>query len=91
MNDWRSHIIGGMETGILLWEACCVPSLLNGAGTWMEMSRTTEKQLNKIQFWGLRLFLQVGPGNPHVSLLWDLAVLEMGLRVNIKKNCLFFI
>ena len=34
VNDWRSHIVGGMETGLLLWEACCVPSLLNGAGTW---------------------------------------------------------
>ena len=42
VNDWRAHIVGGMETGLLLWEACCVPSLLNGAGTWMEISKATE-------------------------------------------------
>ena len=86
VNDWRLHVVGGMETGLLLWEACCVPSLLNGAGTWIEMTKKTEKELNKIQFWGLCLFLQVGPGTPHASLLWDTAVLEMGLKVKIEKN-----
>ena len=46
MNDWRSQIVGGMETAILLWEACCVPSLLNGAGTWVDISKATEKRLD---------------------------------------------
>ena len=83
VNDWRSQVAGGMETGLLLWEACCVPSLLNGAGTWMEISKTTEKRLNQIQFWGLRLFLQVGPGTPLASLLWDTAILKMDIKVKI--------
>ena len=90
INDWRSHVTGGMETGLLLWEACCVPSLLNGAGTWMEIAKKTEKQLDKIQFWGLRLFLQTGPGTPLVSILWDTAVLQMGLRVKFEKIMLIF-
>ena len=64
VNDWRAHIVGGMETGLLLWEACCVPSLFNGAGSLIEISKATEKKLNQIQYWGLRLFLQVGPVNP---------------------------
>ena len=29
VNDWRSKVVGGMETAILLWEACCIPSLLS--------------------------------------------------------------
>ena len=62
-----------------------MPSLLNGAGTWMEISKTTEKRLNQIQFWGLRLFLQVGPGTPLASLLWDTAILKMDIRVKIEK------
>ena len=49
-----------------------------------------KKQLNKIQFWGLRLFLQTGPGTPLVSLLWDTTVLKMGLRVKIEKIQLIF-
>ena len=56
VNDWRAHVVGGMETGLLLWEACCVPSLLNGAGTWVNISKATEKKCNQIQYWGLRLF-----------------------------------
>ena len=67
-----------------------MPSLLNGAGTWVEMTKNTEKQLNKIQFLGLRLFLQTGPGTPLVSLLWDTAVLQMGLHVKIEKIMLIF-
>ena len=39
----------------------------------------------KIQYWGLRLFLQVGPGTPLASLLWDSGALEMSLRIKIEK------
>ena len=35
--------MGGMETALMLWEVCCVPSLLHGAGTWTEISSKTEK------------------------------------------------
>ena len=74
-----------METALLLWEACCIPSLLNGAGTWTEISKQTEKKLNKIQSWYLRLILQIGPGAPLASLSWDTAVLDMIFRVQIEK------
>ena len=75
-----------METALLLWEACCIPSLLHGAGTWTEMSRETEQRLNSLQQWYLRLVLQVGPGAPLPSLYWDFSCLEMGLRVDREKN-----
>ena len=42
-------------------------------------------KLNSIQFWFLRLVLQVGPGAPKASLLWDFGLLDMGLRVWIEK------
>ena len=45
------------------------------------MSRAVEKKLNKIQNWFLRLVLQVGPGAPLASLLWDTGLLDMGLLV----------
>ena len=44
VNDWRATVAGGMETALLLWEACCIPSLLHGAGTWVDMSRETERR-----------------------------------------------
>ena len=81
VNDWRSRAVGGMEAALQLWEACCVPSLLHGAATWVEMSAATELKLNKLQNWFVRLVLQVGPGAPGAGLLWDSCLLDMGLRV----------
>jgi hypothetical protein len=85
VNDWRSRVVGGMETAILLWEACCIPSLLHGAGTWVEIPADSEKTLNQLQMWFLRLVLQVGPGAPHASLAWDSGCLDMELRVKKEK------
>ena len=85
VNDWRSQAVGGMESALLLWEACCISSLLHGAGTWMEVSSQTEEKLNSLQRWFVRLVLQVGPGTPKASLLWDFGLLDMGLRIWIEK------
>ena len=81
VNDWRSNIEGGMETALLLWEKCCIPSLLNGAGTWTEISAVTVKRLNQLQCYFLRMALQVGPGAARASLLWDTACWDMDLRI----------
>ena len=70
-----------METALLLWEACCISSLLRGAGTWVNISETTIKKFNQIQCWYLRLALQVGQGAPRASLLWNNQVLFMQLKV----------
>ena len=52
----------------------------------MEISKTTEKRLNQIQFWELQLFLRVGPGTPLASLLLDTAILKMDIRVKKLKQ-----
>ena len=85
VNDWRAQAVGGMETALLLWESCCISSFLHGAGTWVEISGQTEKQLNSIQNWFIRMILQVGRGAPKASLLWDFGLLDMSLRVKIEK------
>ena len=85
VNDWRAKVVGGMETALVLWELCCLPSLLHGAGTWTNISAATEKHLNKIQNWYLRLVLQVGPGASLAALSWDFMMLDMSLRVKIEK------
>ena len=65
----------------MLWEVCCIPSLMHGAGTWVEISKAAEKTLNSLQLWFVRLVLRVGQGAPVAALLWDSALLDMGLRV----------
>ena len=86
--DWRAQILGGIETALMLLERCCIPSILHGAGTWVDMNASTEKRLNSIQSWFVRLVYQVGQGSPVSALMWDNFLLDMGLRVNIEK-CMF--
>ena len=69
VNDWRCLGAGGLQTAIMLWEACCIPSILHGAGTWVEMGTRTVKRLNNLQNWFTRLILQVGQGTPLPALL----------------------
>ena len=83
--DWRSTAAGGMETALVLWERCCIPSLLHGAGTWTKVSVATIQKLNKLQQWFIRLVLQVGPGAPVAALGWETGLMEMGLRVAKEK------
>ena len=55
-------------------------------GTWTEITQVTEEK--NLQSWFCRLFLQVGPGDPLASMSWDLALLDMGLRIKIEKMLL---
>ena len=85
MNDWRSEAAGGKNTALLLWESCVIPSLLQGAGTWVEIAPKTVKKLNGLQNWFTRLILQVGPGAPLASLCWETGLLDMKLRIYKEK------
>jgi hypothetical protein len=85
LEDWRAQAVGGIETALLLWEACAIPSLLSGAGTWVEISPATERRLESLQNWFLRLILRVGPGCPVASLRWETGVLSMKLRIWVEK------
>jgi hypothetical protein len=70
-----------MDTALMLWEACCIPSMLHGAGTWVDINKTTEKKLNALQNWFVRLTLRIGQRSPLDSLLWDFSLLDMSLRI----------
>ena len=85
VNDWRAGVVGGLDTAILLWEVCVIPSLLHGAGTWVEVTRATIDKLNSLQRWFARLVLQVGPGTPGPALTWETGLMEMGLRIKLDK------
>ena len=81
VNDWRAQVVGGFETALMLWEACCIPSMLHGAGTWVQINTATENRLNALQNWFVRLALRIGQGSPVASLLWDTLLLDMSIRV----------
>ena len=74
-----------MMTAVTMWERCCVPSILHGSGTWVEITPATVKRLNATQQWYWRLIYRVGPGAPLSSLTWDQTYLNMGVRVMEQK------
>ena len=90
VNDWRAGVVGGLDTALILWEMCVVPSLLYGAGTWVEVTRATVDKLNSLQRWFARLVLQVGPGTPGPALTWETGLMDMGLRIKMEKLMLVF-
>jgi hypothetical protein len=49
------------------------------------MSPATERKLESLQNWFLRLILRVGPGCPVASLRWETGVLSMALRIWVEK------
>ena len=81
VNDWRTEVIGGFETAIILWEACVIPSLLHSSSTWTQISKTTENKLNNLQRWFVRLIMQVPQGTPSASLTWETGLMDMRLRI----------
>ena len=48
VEDWRSQVVGGMESALTMWEACCIPTLLSGAGTWTEIQPAVERRLDAL-------------------------------------------
>ena len=82
---YQRNLVNPGKTALLLWESCCIPRLLYGAGTWVQINSETEKRLNRIQCWFVRLLLKVGPGSPVSALLWDTNLLDTGLQIFIEK------
>ena len=56
----------------------------------METTSETEKRLNKIQNYFVRLVLRLGPGSPLVAILWDSSLLDMKLRIWEQKVMMVF-
>ena len=86
VNDWRAKVARGFETAIMLWEKCCTPSLMHGAGRWVEIDQNTEKTQNRLQNLFVRLIWQTSKGSPLEALLWDSQLLDMKIRVWSEKN-----
>ena len=81
VNDWRTEIVGGLETAMISREACIIPSLLHSCSTWTQISRATENRLNNLQRWFVRLILQVPQSTPAPALTWETGLIDMRLRI----------
>ena len=85
VDDYRSQCIGGFMVAIDLWELAILPSLINNAGTWTDMSKEAEEKLEERQLYYVRLILHVPVSTPKIPLRWETGLLSMKHRVEREK------
>ena len=49
VEDSRSQVVGGIKTGLLLWNSCVLSFLLNNSGTWINMKKSDIERLSRLQ------------------------------------------
>ena len=85
VEDCRSNIIGGLQTGIDLWEAAVIPMLLFNAETWVSISKSTVDVLEDTQKRFYRSILSVSSGCPIPSLYLETGGMLMKNRILLRK------
>ena len=88
LDDCRSHVTGGMITGLDIWEMAVLPFLLNNCESWLSIPATAIKELDKLQNLFYRVLLDVPTGCPIPAMYWDCGDLTMENRI-IKKKLMF--
>ena len=84
INDCRSKVVGGIKTGLLLWNSCVIPYLYNNASTWMEISKKDLDRLLRMENLFLNNLLNVYKC-PVPLMYWDLKILVPQLRILKEK------
>ena len=88
MDDIRSKVVGGITTGLILWESCCIYYLLNNCSSWLEMRKEDMDTLVKLQNLFYNTLLGV-KNCPALSMLWDLGALTIQMRILKEKLMLY--
>ena len=88
IDDCRSKVIGGISTGLLLWESCVLPFLLFNCSTWIRMKNSDVERLCKIQNLFFNVLLQTQKCSVFF-LHWELGALLIPLRI-LKEKLMFY-
>ena len=81
IDDCRSHVSGGIVTGLHIWEMAVIPYLMNNCDTWVNIPAKTVEALDKLQTLFYRVLLQVPTGTPIPAMFWDCGGLLMENRI----------
>ena len=81
IEEFTMQSIGGMDTAKILLERALLPSLLHGAGNWIEISKQTEEQCDNLINLYWRLVLKVPENTPKISLISETATMRTKWRI----------
>jgi hypothetical protein len=88
IDDCRSHVTGGIQTGLEIWEMAVLPYLTNNCESWTGLTDTAVQELDNLQNLFYRVLLQVPTGCPIPMMYWDCGGLLMRNRI-LKKKLMF--
>ena len=88
IEDLRMQMIGGIKCGLDIWEMALIPSLLNNASMWTNISDKSIEKLDSLQNTFLQTLLGTGRACPMPALCWDTATLGMSVRIQKAKLAL---
>ena len=89
VEDSRAMVIGGIITGLEIWEISVLPYLLNNADTWCNLPSKAVQILEDLQNQFLRNLLATPRSCPTPALLWETGTLSMENRI-VKKKLLLY-
>ena len=90
LQDFRIDSVGGIKAGLAIYELALVPSLLNNADTWVDISKETVNRLESMQNTMFRYLIAVLNSTPQPILRFELGHLSMKEKNHIKKLCLLY-
>ena len=73
LDDCRSHVTGGIQTGLDIWEMSVIPYLINNCESWTSLPGAAVQELDNLQNLFYRVLLQVPTGCPIPIMYWDCA------------------
>ena len=88
IDDYRSQVAGGLTAGLDIWEMAVLPMLMNNSECWMEVSKKSIEELDKLQLMFLRCLMAVGSGCPIPILYSETGSLKMEFRI-LERKLLF--
>jgi hypothetical protein len=88
IEDCRAEVVGGIVTGLEIWELAVIPYLINNCETWACMHQKTLDILDSLQNQFLRSLLATPRGTPTPALMWETGTSTMGNRI-MKRKLIF--
>ena len=89
IEDFRMHKLGGISSGIDIFNMAILPALIYNCETWLEAPKKTIERLDHLQNILMRCLLAVPNSAPIPALNWDVGLVSMEHKINEKK-LLFF-
>ena len=85
LEAFRTQKVGGMLAWFDLWELAVIRSLLNNVEMWVEISKTSLKKREELQYMFLRIILRTPASTPKIALNSKSRMLPMRLRIAMRK------